>query len=472
MAKLESHLLIVPHYPTLSNRSRTASCVQSGNQPQNRLWLFVGLILDYAYGQQLNPKTMHQVSRIEVRRVFTPAPAPDDSHADIPADATTASPPRPQSPIDQGEQSISPKTIEANGELDIMMHNPSPRSLYQQPLKSSSEPTLSTSNPEWELQLPRERLAAELGRLRAPSRLFRHPFILNQDDLLVRSTLEGAMYDGDVAFGGVARLPGGSGGGSGYTIPLNRSTGSRARNGSRATVQTRVHASASEVPARGVIGTSQDHRVSFEDTEPAIALRHEDTSSASEIAEAPGPHGVPLRSTRWDHNIKRNPCSRWLWLVLPDLCLLFSAFIAAVCLERFLDNFRFMARTFPMTWDSRTSTWVGPVDISWPKQDFIVPILTAEILIPLIPTIILAAMQIWVRSFWDFNAAIFGLFKGIAIVYVASHAVLKFIEHCTTLSLGSEPHLYLVFIAKLHFRTLLQVLLKSFIGSSSLTSPR
>ena len=413
---------------------------------------------------------MHQVSHIEVRRVFTPAPAPDDSHASIPVDATPAGPSGPQSPINEGEQSVSPGSGEANGGHDMMMQNPSPRSLYQQPLQSSSEPILSPSNPEWEL--PREQLAAELRELCAPPMTLRHPFILNQDDLLVRSTLEGAMYDGDVAFGGVARLPGGSGGGGGYTIPLNRSTGSRARNDSRATVRTRVHASAPEVPARGVIGTSQDHRVSFEDMEPAIAHRHEDTSSVSEIAEAPEPHGVPLRSTRWDHNIKRNPCSRWLWLVLPDLCLLFSAIIAAVCLERFLDNFRFMTRTFPMTWDSRTSTWVGPVDISWPKQDFIVPILTAEILIPLIPTIILAAMQIWVRSFWDFNAAIFGLFKGIAIVYVTSYAVLMFIEHCTTLSLGSEPHLYLVFIAKLDFRTLLQVLLKSFIGNSSLTSPR
>ena len=416
-------------------------------------------------------KTMHQVSGVEVRRVLTPAPAPNDSHANIPVYATPAAPPGPQSPTDKSEQSVSPGTGEVKGEHDMMMQNSSPRSLYQQPLKSSSEPALSTSNPAWELDLPRERLAAELGRLRAPPRL-RHPFILNQDDLLVRSTLEGAMYDGDVAFGGVALLPGGSGGGGCDTIPLNRSTGSRARNDSRATVQTRVHASAPEVPARGVVGTSQDHRVSFEDMEPAIAHRHEETSVASEIAAALSAHGVPLRSTRWDYNIKRNPCSRWLWLVLPDLCLLVSSFVAAVCLERFLDNFRFMARTFPMTWDSRTGTWVGPVDISWPKQDFIVPILTAEILIPLIPTLILAAMQIWVRSFWDFNAAIFGLFKGIAIVYVASPTVLKFVKHSTTLSLGSKPKFRLVSIAKMPFRTLLQVILKSFIGNSSIKSLR
>ena len=467
----------MPHYPTLFNHSRTVSYVHFGNQAQNRLWLFVGLISNYAYSQQLNSTTMHQVSRIEVRRDFTPAPAPDDSHANIPADAPPTGPPGPQSPIDEGEQSVFPGTVEANGEHDIMMQNPSLRSLYQQPLKSSSEPTLSTSNPEREL--PRERLAAELGRLRAPPRSFGHPFVLNQDDLLVCSTLEGAMYDGDVAFGGVALLPGGSSSSHpGDTIPLNRRTGSRSRSGSRAAVQTRVHAPAPEVPSRGVVGNSQDHRVSFEDMEPAIEHRHEDTGVASEIADVPSPHdpgrphGVPQRSTRWDQNIKKNPCSRWLWLVLPDLCCLFSAFIAAICMERLLENFRWMNRTFPMTWDSRTSTWVGPVDISWPKQDFIVPIMTAEILIPLIPTLVLLAMQIWVRSFWDFNAAIFGLFKGIAIVYVASHIVLKFIEHCRKLSFGSEPRLYLGFIANMHFRTLLQVLMKSFIGNSSLTSPR
>ena len=423
----------------------------------------MGPILKYAYSQQLSSKTMHQVCRIEVRRVLTPAPAPNDSHANIPADATPAGPPGPQSRIDEGEQSASPKTVEANGEHDMMMQNPSPQSLYQQPLQSSSEPTLSTSNPEWEL--PRERLAAELRRLRAPPKIFRHPFVLNQDDLLVRSSLEEAMYDGDVALPGpnlaTATIHGGSSLRSCDTIPLNRSTGRRSRSDSRATN-----------PSRRVVDNSQGHRVSFEDMEPATEHRHEHTSIASGIAEGPRADGLPLRSTRWDQNIKKKPCSRWLWLVLPDLCLLVSSFIAAVCLERFLDNFRFMARTFPMTWDSRTGTWVGPVDISWPKQDFIVPILTAEILIPLIPTLILAAMQIWVRSFWDFNAAIFGLFKGIAIVYVASPKVLKFIKHCTTLSLGSEPKFRLVFIAKMPFRTLLQVILKSFIGNSSLKSLR
>ena len=148
-------------------------------------------------------------------------------------------------------------------------------------------------------------------------------------------------------------------------------------------------------------------------------------SAASGIVEAlvlRGPYdsgrsrGTPQRPKRWDQNVKQNRIYRWLWVVLPDLSVMVSLFLAAIYMDKCLGNFRWMTRTFPMTWDPDTSTWVGPVEISWPKGKFIIPVLTAEILIPLIPTGILLAMQFWVRDFWDFNAAIFGLFKGIAIV--------------------------------------------------------
>lgn len=377
---------------------------------------------------------MHQVSRIEVRRIFTPAPAPDDGHARISADTTPAGPPGAQGPNNEREHSVSVETAQENKEHDIMMPKPKPRSLYQQPLKSLSEPTLSTSNPEWELS--RERLAAQLERLHAPPRSFCHPLGLNQDDLLIRSTFVEGMYDGDVA------LPGPSlGVGTihmGSSVPQYSRHERRSRSRSGEPVRNRfLLATPPATPLRGVVGNSQDHRVSFEDMEPAVEHRHEDTGVASEIAEAPvlrSPHNsgtsyeVPQKATRWDQNIKKNRFTRWLWLVLPDLCFLFFAFIAAVCLDKFLANFRWMHRTIPMTWDSRTNTWVGPVEISWPKEDFILPILTAEILIPLIPTIVLLKMQIWVRNFWDFNAAVFGLFKGIAIVYVPSRPISNLIE--------------------------------------------
>ena len=154
-------------------------------------------------------------------------------------------------------------------------------------------------------------------------------------------------------------------------------------------------------------------------------MSSEGAGAASGIVESPvlrGPYdsgrsrGTPQRPKRWDQNVKQNRIYRWLWVVLPDLSVMVSLFLAAIYMDKCLGNFRWMTRTFPMTWDPDTSTWVGPVEISWPKGKFIIPVLTAEILIPLIPTGILLAMQFWVRDFWDFNAAIFGLFKGIAIV--------------------------------------------------------
>ena len=431
--------------------------MQLGTQAQNRLSLFVGLILDCAYSQQLNSTTMHQVSRIEVSRTFTPAPAPDHSHASIPADTTPEGPSGAQSPNNEREHIVSAETAEENGEHDIVEQRPKPRSLYQQPLKSPSEPTLSTRNPEWELS--RERLAASLVRLRAPSRCPCHPFLLDQDGLWISPTLVGGMYDGyDMP------LPGPSlavatvhmGGHRGNAFDYRRHE-RRSKSSTRATVQANVHAPAHEPPLRGTIGNSQDNRISFEDMDAVAEHRHEDTSVASEIAEAPvlrtpqdsrRSHGVPQRSRRWDQNIKQNRCWHWLRPVLPDLCLLVSLFLAAIFMEKYLDNFRWMSRTFPMTWDPRTSMWVGPVEISWPKEDFILPVLIAEILIPLIPTVILLAMQIWVRNFWDFNAAIFGLFKGIAIVYVASHPILKFIENCGKLLFKLEPRSYLISLLK------------------------
>ena len=485
LAEFASHLLKVPRYPTLSNHSQTVPYVQFGNQAQNRLSLFVRLILDYAYSQQFKIATMHQVARIEVRRIFTPAPAPDDSHADVPADTTPAGPPGAPSPSNEREHSVSAKTVEENGEHDTTMQTPKPLPLHQKPLKPSSESTLCTRNSEWELS--QEWLAAQSVRLRAPPRSSCDPFVPNQDDLFISPILVEDMNDGnDTALAGsslaVDTVHAPCNGGSACDdLPPYRLSERRSMSSSRATVQVNVHAPAPVAPLQEVVDNRQDHRISFEDMEAATEHRHEDSGVASEIAETPvlrspydsgRSHRGPQRSPRWDQNIKQNRCYRWLWLVLPDLCVLFSLFLAAIFMEKYLDNFRWMTRTFPMTWDPRTGNWVGPVDISWPKEGFIVPVLTAEILIPLIPTVIILAMQIWVRNFWDFNAAIFGLFKGIAIVYVASHPILKSIENCRKILFESEPPLYLGFIAKMHFRTLLQVIFKSFIGNPSLKSPR
>ena len=378
----------------------------------------------------------------------TRAPVTEASHANILANTAPASP------------SVCTELIEENKEHGSVKQESEPRSLYQQPQKSHSEPTLIARNPEW--KLTREGFAG-------------HPSILTQDALSIRPALGLGIYDGhDTALAGPSLATGTvhmpcDGGRACDNLPHYRRHERRSRNRSTATVlgqRAAVYAPEPVAPHGG----SGDNR-------PDSYVSSEDAGDASEIVETPvlrGPYdpgrsqGRPRRPIKWDQNVKQNRVHRWLWLVLPDLAIMISLFLAAIYMDKRLNNFRWMTRRFPMTVDPLNSTWVGPVEISWPKEDFIVPVLTAEILIPLIPTVILLAMQIFVRNFWDLNAAIFGLFKGIAIVYVASHPILKFIEDRRKLLFDSEPQLYLGIVAKKHFRTLLQVILKSFIGIPSL----
>ena len=349
-----------------------------------------------------------------------PAPTPDNSQANIPAH-TPAAPAHQNNHTNRlvgttpASSSISAESVEENKERGPVRQEAEPRSLYQQPLKSPSEPTLSTRNPEWDLS--RERLAAQLLRLH-------HPFVPPQDDLAIHPASVSGLYDGhDTALAGPSLAVGTvhmpcNDGRACDNLPHYRRHERHSRDSSAATVidqRAEVYAPA---PHGGAVDDRQDSSMSSEDA-----------GAASGIINAPNigrpyrsgkSRGPPQGAKRWDQNIKQNRVHRWLWVVLPDLIIMSSLFLAAIFMNKRLDNFRWMTRRFPMAWDQRTSMWAGPVEISWPQEKFIVPILTAEILIPLIPTLILLAVQLWVRNFWDFNAAIFGLFKGIGIVYVAS----------------------------------------------------
>ena len=96
-----------------------------------------------------------------------PGPTPDNSEASIPAHTPAASSYEDHHTnrlvgISAISSSISVEPVEENKERGPVRQEAEPRSLYQQPLKSPSEPTLSTRNPEWDLS--RERLAAQLLR--------------------------------------------------------------------------------------------------------------------------------------------------------------------------------------------------------------------------------------------------------------------------------------------------------------------
>ena len=71
--------------------------------------------------------------------------------------------------------------------------------------------------------------------------------------------------------------------------------------------------------------------------------------------------------------------------------------------------------TFPMRYDFY-SGWYGPTNISHPRRNLILTNLVAGLIFTGIPLIIILAMQVFVRSFWDANAALFALFQGLAIM--------------------------------------------------------
>lgn len=78
--------------------------------------------------------------------------------------------------------------------------------------------------------------------------------------------------------------------------------------------------------------------------------------------------------------------------------------------------FRWQRRYFPVEWDANYKVWRGPVDLSYPQEDFIISTLHAALILNLVPAAILYGIQIWVRDFWDFTAASFGLIKGVIIL--------------------------------------------------------
>lgn len=69
-----------------------------------------------------------------------------------------------------------------------------------------------------------------------------------------------------------------------------------------------------------------------------------------------------------------------------------------------------------MTWEPVSGRWYGPPELSYPRTPFVFGILMLGVLIPAIGVAVIAGMQVWVRSFWDMNAGLFGLFKGLVMM--------------------------------------------------------
>ena len=73
-------------------------------------------------------------------------------------------------------------------------------------------------------------------------------------------------------------------------------------------------------------------------------------------------------------------------------------------------------RVFPIWLNKSTGLWEGPAEYSYPKIPHVLGIVNSAIAIGTIPIVAVLFMQIWVRSFWDANAAIWGLLKALVLM--------------------------------------------------------
>ena len=78
--------------------------------------------------------------------------------------------------------------------------------------------------------------------------------------------------------------------------------------------------------------------------------------------------------------------------------------------------FRWNQRYFPMTWDPVSERWYGPPELSYPHSPLILSTLFTGVVIPAVGVAVIVGMQVWVRSFWDANAGLFALFKGLVMM--------------------------------------------------------
>ena len=69
-----------------------------------------------------------------------------------------------------------------------------------------------------------------------------------------------------------------------------------------------------------------------------------------------------------------------------------------------------------MTWDPVSEKWYGPPELSYPVRPFVLGIMFTLVLIPAVGVAVLVGMQVFVRSFWDLNAGLFAMFKGLVMM--------------------------------------------------------
>lgn len=138
----------------------------------------------------------------------------------------------------------------------------------------------------------------------------------------------------------------------------------------------------------------------------------------------------------------KKPFKFWLYRTLPDL--VFALLVLAATGVMYIGPiYRWQDRRFPMRWDPSSKRWFGPVELSYKKEGFIVSILIAAPLVGI--GVILGMCLVFIRTpdkqprehgrdraasrdLWDLTAALLGLLKGFAMVYVPASFSARFLR--------------------------------------------
>ncbi|KAL9601311.1 MAG: hypothetical protein Q9219_002606 [cf. Caloplaca sp. 3 TL-2023] len=140
------------------------------------------------------------------------------------------------------------------------------------------------------------------------------------------------------------------------------------------------------------------------------------TKQVSRLARGRGK--VKKATAAYSRLPKKSLLRQWLHLVSLDLFKMGVFFGAASALRFYTPIYRWREYTWPMWYDSAQHLWYGPESISRPPAE-ILSNLEAAMILSLAPIAVLLFMQIFVRNFWDFNAALMGLLTAVDIMTVA-----------------------------------------------------
>ena len=139
-----------------------------------------------------------------------------------------------------------------------------------------------------------------------------------------------------------------------------------------------------------------------------ILQNHRANVPSNGLPNTPNPLQVP----------KRSPAKRllhWLYVIGKDLFWLHLVLGLIYFLDR-THIYNRQNRYFPMWFNTHTGLWEGPIEYSYPHIPMALSALNCALALLLIPLATILAMQLFVRSFWDWNAATLGLLKAMTLM--------------------------------------------------------